>query len=144
MATVASVRSRAAGAVAVVGVDGVGCVVKVGTTADEANEAETVTAAKAVATLVVGSVKGAHAAKGWVAEVTAVAEEKDTEVETVMTAAVGTVVAAVAAVGSGMVTAGMAGMEARVREAEVVAEGMAVVEAQSGTMHRRAPQRSPG
>ena len=129
MAAVASVRSRAAGAVAVAGVDGVGCMAKVGTMADVANEAETVKVAKAVATLVVGSAKAAHAAKGWVVEATAVAEEKDTEVETVMTAAVGTVVAAVAAVGSGMVTAGMAGMEARVREAEVVAEGMAVVEA---------------
>lgn len=144
MAAVASVRSRAARAVAVVGVDGVGCVAKVGMTAGEVNEAETVTAAKVVATLVVGSVKGAHAAKGWVVEATAVAEEKDTEVETVMTAAVGTVAAAVAAVGSGMVMAGMAGMEARVREAEVVAEGMEVVEAQTGTMHCRAPQRSPG
>ena len=89
-------------------------------------------------------VKGAHAAKGWVVEATAVAEEKDTEVETVMTAAVGTVAAAVAAVGSGTGMAGMAGMEARVREAEVVAEGMEVVEVQTGTMHRRAPQRSPG
>ena len=88
MAAVASVRSRAAGAVAAVGVDGVGCMAKVGMTADEANEAETATAAKAVATLVVGLVKGAHAAKGWVVEATAVAEEKDTEVETVMTAAV--------------------------------------------------------
>ena len=68
MAAAASVRSRAARAVAVVGVGGVGCVGKVGTTADEANEAETVKAAKAVANAVVGSAKGAHAAKGWVAE----------------------------------------------------------------------------
>ena len=88
MAAAASVRSRAARAVAVVGVGGVGCVGKVGTTADEANEAETVKAAKAVANAVVGSAKGAHAAKGWVAEATAVAEEKDTEADTVMAAAV--------------------------------------------------------
>jgi hypothetical protein len=130
--------------VAVVGVGGVGCVGKVGTTADEANEAETVKAAKAVANAVVGSAKGAHAAKGWVAEATAVAEEKDTEADTVMAAAVVAAVAAAAAVGAARVRAGRAGMEARVREAEVVAEGMEAVEAQTGTMHCPAPQRSPG
>ena len=128
MAAAACVRSRVAGAAAAVGVGEVGCVAKGATMADQANGAETEKAVRAVAILAAGSAKGAHAARGWVVEAAAVAEEKEMEAETAMTAAVEVVV-------------GRVGMEAQVREAEVAVAGMAVAEAQTGTKRRPAPRR---
>ena len=139
---VASVRSRAAGAVAVVDLDWAGCVADAEAMADEVDEAETAKAAKAVAALVVGLAKGVHAAKGWAVEATEVGEEKGMVAETVVTAEVVAVAAVVAVVASGLVMVEPVGLGAPVREAEVVAEGMAEAEAGVGTTHHPAPHNS--
>ena len=138
--------------VAVVVVDAAGYMVEVWASVDEVGVVETAKGATAVVARVVGSAKGAAAAKGWVVEATEVGEEMAMEADTVVEAAVAAFVAAVAlelvTVGSAavaaleLVTVGTAALGAQVREAEVVGEGMEVVVADVGTLHRPALQRS--